>query len=171
MQKLEIEVVGLRKKGEKTDAFVKFKDNSVVLDKILDCQRSPFDKSGLGYKKEGEKSKDGTWSPKTPEAGPSTSKVAPHAPAHDKKDFGCSRMQQGVRSIPRSKLRKETTPRWNQSPRYESGFNGYCYFVLTLVIRLWIVDSTKEEVMEVLMKKLDARHVTKMDILLPPITH
>ena len=43
--------------------------------------------------------------------------------------------------------------------------------VLTLVIRLWIVDSTKEEVMEVLMKKLDARHVTKMDILLPPITH
>ena len=51
-----MEVVGLWKKGEKTDAFVKFKDSSVVLDKILDCQRSPFDKSGLGYKKEGEKS-------------------------------------------------------------------------------------------------------------------
>ena len=47
IQKLEMEVVGLRKKGEKTDAFVKFKDSSVVLDKILDCQRSPFDKSGL----------------------------------------------------------------------------------------------------------------------------
>ena len=52
-------------------------------------------------------------------------KVSPHAPAHDNKNFG---MQQGVRSIPQSKLRKETTPRWNQSPRYESGFNGYCYF-------------------------------------------
>ena len=37
IQRLEIEVVGLRKKGEKNDALVNFKDNSVVLDKILDC--------------------------------------------------------------------------------------------------------------------------------------
>ena len=106
-----MEVVGLRKKGEKNEAFVKFKDSSIVLDNILDCQRSPFDKSGLGHKKEGEKSKDGTWSPKTPEAGPST--FALHAPAHDNKDFVNSRMHQVVRSIPQIKLRKETTPRWN----------------------------------------------------------
>ena len=59
-----MEVFGLRKKGGKNDVLVKFKDSSVVLDKILDCQRSPFDKSGLGYKKEGEKYDDGTWSPK-----------------------------------------------------------------------------------------------------------
>ena len=52
------------------------------------------------------------------------SKVVPHALAHDKKDFGCSKMKQGVRPIPQSKPRKETTPR----PKYESGFNGYCYF-------------------------------------------
>ena len=122
-----MEVVGLRKKGEKTDAFVKFKDSSVVLDKILDFQRSPFDKSGLGYKKEGEKNEDDTWSPKTPEAGPSSSKYAPHAPAHDNKDFGSSRMHQGFRPIPQSKLRKETNPIWNQSPRYKNGFNGYCF--------------------------------------------
>ena len=55
------------------------------------------------------------------------SKAAPHAPTHDK-DFGSLKMQQRVRHIPQSKLRKETTPRWNQNPRYESGFNGYCYF-------------------------------------------
>ena len=55
------------------------------------------------------------------------SKVALHAPAHDKKDFRSSKMQQEVRSIPQSKLRKETYPRWNQSPRYENGFNGYCF--------------------------------------------
>ena len=90
IQRLEMEVVGLRKKGEKADAFVKFKDSSVILDKILDCQRSPCDKTGLGYKKEKEKFEDNTWSPKTPEAGPSTSKAAPHAPAHDNKDFGSS---------------------------------------------------------------------------------
>ena len=36
IQKLEMEVVGLRKKGEKNEAFFNFKDSSVVLDKILD---------------------------------------------------------------------------------------------------------------------------------------
>ena len=78
-----MEVVGLRKKGEKNDAFVKFKDSSVVLDKILDWQISPCDKNGLGYKKEKEKHEDDTWSPKTPKAGPSMSKASPHAPAHE----------------------------------------------------------------------------------------
>ena len=47
-----MEAVGLRKKGEKNDALVKFKDSLVVLDKILDFQISPCDKTGLGYKKE-----------------------------------------------------------------------------------------------------------------------
>ena len=55
-----MEVVGLRKKAEKNDAFVEFKDSSVVLDKILDFQRSPFDKTSLGYKKEKEKIEDST---------------------------------------------------------------------------------------------------------------
>ena len=54
IQKMDMEVVGLRKKDEKTDAFVKFKDILVFLDKILDFQRTPFVKSGLGYKKEGK---------------------------------------------------------------------------------------------------------------------
>ena len=43
--------------------------------------------------------------------------------------------------------------------------------VLTLVIRLWIVESTEEEVLEAAMTKLYVVHVTKMDILLPPIKH
>ena len=87
IQKLEMEAVGLRKKGEKNNAFVKFKDSLVVIDKILDCQKSPCDKTSLGYKKDKEKPEDDTWSMKTPEAGPSTSKVVPHALAHDNKDF------------------------------------------------------------------------------------
>ena len=49
-QKLEMEVVGLRKTSEKSNAqCVKFKNNSIILDEILDYQRSAFDKSGLGY--------------------------------------------------------------------------------------------------------------------------
>ena len=82
---MEMEVVGLRKKGKKNETLVKFQDSSIVLDKILDCQRSPLnktglgykknkEKSGLGYKKNKEKSEDDAWSPKTPVAGPSTSK-------------------------------------------------------------------------------------------------
>ena len=51
IQKLEMEVVGIRKKGENTDSFSKFKDSSVVLDKILDFHISPLDKNSLGYKK------------------------------------------------------------------------------------------------------------------------
>ena len=167
IKKLEMEVVGLRKKGEKNEVFFKFKDNSVVLDKILDFQISQFEKTGLGYNKDKEKSEDDTWSPKTPEAGPSMSKESPHALAHENKEFGSSKMKQGVRYIHQSKLRKETTPR----PRYESGFNGYCYFVLTLVIRLWIVDSMEEEGMESPMNQLDVGHVINSDMLLPHVTH
>jgi len=75
VQKLEMEVVGLRKKGKKNETLVKLQDSSIVLDKILDCQRSPLDKTGLGYKKNKEKLEDDTWSLKTPEAGPSTSSI------------------------------------------------------------------------------------------------
>ena len=70
-----------------------YEDSSIILDKILYFQRSPLDKTGLGYKKNKEKSEDDVWSPKTPEAGPSMSKVAPHAPTHDNKDFGSSKMK------------------------------------------------------------------------------
>ena len=87
-----MEFVSLRKQIKKSDNHVKFNSSSVILDKILDCQRSPFDKSSLGYKKEEDKSEGGTWSPKTPEAGPSSSKgkdkASPHAPVHDNKEFG-----------------------------------------------------------------------------------
>ena len=32
------------------------KNNSIILDKILDSQKSPFDKTVIGYKKEEEQS-------------------------------------------------------------------------------------------------------------------
>jgi hypothetical protein len=50
--KLEAEVVDLRKKIEKSNNHIKFMNNSTILDEILDSQRSPHDKSGLGYNKE-----------------------------------------------------------------------------------------------------------------------
>jgi hypothetical protein len=46
--KLENEVVDLRKKVEKSNKFL---NSSTTLNEILDSQRSPNDKLGLGYKK------------------------------------------------------------------------------------------------------------------------
>jgi hypothetical protein len=56
-----LEVVDLRRKIEKSNVHSKFKNNSTILDEILDNQRPPNDKYGLGYNKEVEKYKIGTW--------------------------------------------------------------------------------------------------------------
>ena len=71
-QRLEMEVVGLRKKIEKSNDYVKFNESSVILDEIMKCQRISSDKSGLGFKKEEDKLKEVLWSPRIPEAGSST---------------------------------------------------------------------------------------------------
>ena len=39
----------LRKKDWKEISYIRFKDSSTILDKILYSQRSPTDKSGLGF--------------------------------------------------------------------------------------------------------------------------
>jgi hypothetical protein len=57
--------VNLRKKVEKSNTQIKFLNNSMTLDEILDSQRSPNDKSSLGY------SKEEINTPKKPDAGPS----------------------------------------------------------------------------------------------------
>ena len=44
-------------------------------------------------------------------------------------------------------------------------------FVLTLVIRLWIVDSMEEEGLEAPMTQLDVGHAIKSDMVLPHVTH
>jgi hypothetical protein len=46
--KMEAEVL----KVEKSNTQIKFLNNSMTLDKLLDSQRSPNDKSGIGYNKE-----------------------------------------------------------------------------------------------------------------------
>ena len=46
---MEVEFVDLIKKVEKSNKFL---NSSTILNEILDSQRSPNDKSGLGYNKE-----------------------------------------------------------------------------------------------------------------------
>ena len=58
-----MEVEDLIRKDKKKYAYIKFKDSSTTLDKILYCQRSPTNKSGLGYKQTVEETKFGKWTP------------------------------------------------------------------------------------------------------------
>jgi predicted nucleic acid-binding Zn-ribbon protein len=57
-QKPEMEVVELRKKAKQLEAHVKMRTS--ILDEILECQRSPFDKTGLGYSKTMKETEEGS---------------------------------------------------------------------------------------------------------------
>ena len=73
-QNLEMEVVGLRKTSRNSNTCVKFRNKSIILDEILDCQRSPFDKSVLGYNLGKEKLVANTCTPNRYDESPSFSK-------------------------------------------------------------------------------------------------
>jgi hypothetical protein len=106
-------------------------NNSTILDEILDCQRSPNDKSGLGYNKEATHYEAST--SKKHDAGPSLSKGerkdASQAPTQGKETF--RRTEQGRHQeatfTPQNKFRKETPSRWTQKKRYENVFHGHCF--------------------------------------------
>ena len=143
-----MEIVGLRKKIEKSKDYVKFNESSVVLDEILKCQRISSDKSGLGFKKEEDKLKEVLGSPRTPEV--ESSEVV-HAPAHANKEVENSKVPH--EDTPTHQIhsieRKRTTPRWSQSSRYENRFNGYCYSCHNSkkekIPRIWIAHSKEEK--------------------------
>jgi len=113
---LETEVVELRKKAEQSEAHVK--TSSSILDEILECQRSPFDKKDLGYNK----------IMKETEEGPSCSTVAPSIPAQIKEEVRSEvKNKPDIAPRPQAKIRREPTPRYGQRNRYDSGFHGYCF--------------------------------------------
>jgi hypothetical protein len=154
---LEAEVVNLRKKVEKSDTQNKFLNNSMTLDEILDSQRSPTDKSGLGYYKENIST------PKKSNAGPSFVKVenksdtsSSFVKSEDRSDaslyfikreskydvgYSCSKNEINITTFrrsdqgrhleathtPQGKFIRET-PSWMNQRRYESVFKGYCFY-------------------------------------------
>ena len=92
--------------------------SSSILDEILECQMSPFDKTGLGYSKTMKETKES----------PSCSIVAPSIPTQIKEE-----VRLGVRNIPttgpppQARFRREPTPRYGQRTRYDNGFHGYWF--------------------------------------------
>jgi hypothetical protein len=118
--KLEAEVVDLRKKVEKSNKFL---NNSQILNEILESQRSPNDKLGLGYK--GEATHVEASTSKNHEVSPSLSKdednVASQPSTQGNENF--KRTKQGIHqeaiSIPQRI--------WTPNQRYGSIFHGQCY--------------------------------------------
>ena len=114
------------------------------MDEILNCQRSPFDKFGLGYNKEEGKFEVGTWSPNTPEASPSMSKNESKAP--------CQEPAQHKEDIKDQKDVKKLVPllkEYSKEIQLQDGIKHpgmnmvlmvIVIHVMILVIVIWIVD-------------------------------
>ena len=121
--------MNLRKKVEKSNTQIKFSNSSMILDEILDSQRSPNEKSDLGYKEE-------ISTPKKPDA---SSSFVKRESRYDSSSSGSKnernttifrrsyqRRHLEATHTPQSKFRRET-PSWMNQKRYESVYNGYCF--------------------------------------------
>ena len=69
-------MVDLKRKVEgNNNAHDRLKNSSIILDEILDSQKYPFDKIGLGYKREAKQSGVRTWILKKPEENTTLSRM------------------------------------------------------------------------------------------------
>jgi hypothetical protein len=111
--KLETEVVDLRKKVEKSNKFL---NSSQILNEFLESQRSPYDKSGLGYKKEATHAEE------------STSKKHEVSPSNKENNVAEKPSTQGKETFKRTKQgRYREAIFGTPNQRYESIFHGHCY--------------------------------------------
>jgi hypothetical protein len=119
--KLEAEVADLRRKAEKSKRFMNI---SKILDEILDSQRSPNDKLGIGYNKEATHYEASTF--KKHDVGHSFSKGEIQT-AQSKETF--IRTEQGRHQeaipTPQRKFRREMPSRLTQKHRYDFFFHSH----------------------------------------------
>jgi hypothetical protein len=111
--KLEAEIVDLRNKVENSNKFL---NSSLILDEILETQRSPYDKLDLGYK--GEDTHVEASTSKKHEVNPSKKEdnVAKKPSTQGKENFKRTKQERHQEAI-------LGTPK----KRYESIFHGHCY--------------------------------------------
>jgi hypothetical protein len=112
--KMEEEFFDLRRKSEKSNAHFKLMNNSIILDEILDSERSLNDKSRVGYKKEYAHYEVGTSNKH--DVGPlfskGESKDAIQAPEQRKKI--CIRSEEGDTKKPTLHLKENSKERYLQ---------------------------------------------------------
>ena len=132
-EEFEKEIVSLRRNLEKENIKQNFDKSVEMMNQIINNQRPIHDKSGLGYNKEDEKHKIGTWNSKKHEANTSFSKDESEVARHEhvqRKEALRRTEQEGHQEdgpTPQEGFRKETTSRRNQTFKYEKCFNGYCF--------------------------------------------
>jgi hypothetical protein len=132
--KLEAEIVDLRKKVEKSNKFLNI---SLILDEILKSQRSPYDKSGLGYKKE------------TTHDEASTSKKHEVSPSKKEDNVAKQPSTQGKQNFKRTKQgRHQEAILGHQSKGMKVFFMGIVIHVMDMVTKILNVDIMKEDIME-----------------------
>ena len=95
------------------------------------------------------------------------SKASPHAPAHEKRSLEGQNCNKDLVLF----LKENSEKKQLKVLGVKVDSMVIVIFVLNLVIKLWSVDSTQEEVVEGPMNQLDVGHVIKWDMLLPHVTH
>ena len=109
--------MSLRKKLQKENIKQNFDKSTKILNQIINIQRPIHDKLGLGYIKEDEKYKVGTWTSRKNEAISSFSKDGSEAARHEhvqiKETIRRTEQEehQEVGPTPQESFRKETTSR------------------------------------------------------------
>ena len=94
------------------------KTSSSIIDEILECQRSPFDKTGLGYSK----------TMKETEEGLSCSIFSPFVVAQNEEEVKPEvKNKPYVPPRPQARFRREPAPRYDQRNMYDGTFHGYCF--------------------------------------------
>jgi hypothetical protein len=111
--KLEAKIVDLRKKVEKSNKLLNI---SLILDEILESQRSPYDKLGLGYKEEATHAEE------------RTSKKHEVSSSKIEENVAKKPSTQGKGNIKRTKQgRHQEVVFGTPKKRYECIFHGHCY--------------------------------------------
>jgi hypothetical protein len=132
--KLEAEVVDLRKKEEKSNKLL---NSSRILDEILESQRSPCDKSRLGYKEEATHVES------------STSKKHEVSPSKKEDNVAKTPSTQG-KEIPKEQSKEKTKKLFlgHQSKGMKVFFMGIVIHVMDMVTKLLNLDLMKGYIME-----------------------
>jgi hypothetical protein len=132
--KLEAEVVDLRKKVEKSNKFL---NSSQILNEILESQRSPYDKSGLGYKEEAT------------HVEASTSKKHEVSPSKKENNVANNHLHKAKKiSKEQSKEDIKKLSLGHQSKGMKVFFMGIVIHVMNMVTNLLNVDLMKGDIME-----------------------
>jgi hypothetical protein len=147
--KLEVEVVYLRNKVDKSNKVL---NSSTILNEILDSQRSPNDKSGLGYNKEATHFEAST--SKKLEVSPSFSKdgnnVAIQPSTQGKETFKITKQGRHQEAIftPQRKTEERHLQDGHQSKAMKMFFMVIVTHVINMVTKLWNANIIQGEIMK-----------------------